>query len=98
MTKKVPPGGQKIDFTKNRLREVDQHAMQIGKMVSLLILPFGNPKSANGRHPYLRILFPFMNKYVKLFDQVLILQKFSNFRLWCPEIAEFQNGIIDYGP
>ena len=33
-----------------------------------------------------------------LFDRVLILKKFSNFRLWCPEIAEFQNGIIDYGP
>ena len=32
-----------------------------------------------------------------LFDWVLILKKFSNFRLWCPEIAEFQNRIIDYG-
>ena len=37
-----------------------------------------------------------MNKYVKLFDKVLILQKFSNFRLWCPEIAEFQNEIIGF--
>jgi len=57
MTKKVPPGGQKMNFGKNRLHEVDRRAMPIGKMVSLLILPFGNPKSANGRHPYLRKLF-----------------------------------------
>ena len=60
MTKKVPPGGQKMNFSKNRLREVDQRAMPIGKMVLLLILPFGNPKSARGGHPYLRILFPFI--------------------------------------
>ena len=53
MTKKVPPGGQKMNYTKNRPREVDQRAMPIGKMVSLLILPFGNPKSAKGWHPYL---------------------------------------------
>ena len=60
MTKKVPPGGQKMNFGKNQLHEVDQRAMPIGKMVLLLILPFGNPKSANGRHPYLRKLFPFV--------------------------------------
>ena len=60
MTKKVPPGGQKMNFSKNQLREVNQRAMPIGKMVSLLILPFGNPKSARGRHPYLRKLFPFV--------------------------------------
>ena len=59
MTKKVPPVGQKMNFGKNQLHEVDQRAMPIGKMVLLLILPFGNPKSANGRHPYLRKLFPF---------------------------------------
>ena len=62
MTKKVPPGGQKMNFSKNRLREVDQRAMPIGKMVSLLILPFGNPKSARGGHPYLRKLFPFVTE------------------------------------
>ena len=65
MTKKVLPGGQKMNFGKNRLHQVDGRAMPIGKMVSLLILPFGNPKSARGRHPYLRKLFPFV--YLKLF-------------------------------
>ena len=60
MTKKVLPGGQKMNFSKNGLHEVNERAMPIEKMVSLLILPFGNPKSANGRHPYVRILFPFV--------------------------------------
>ena len=50
------------NFSKNRLREVDGRAMPIGKMVWFVILPFGNPKSARGRHPYLRILFPFFVK------------------------------------
>ena len=35
--------------------------MPIGKMVLLFILPFGNPKSAKGGHPYLGKLFPFVN-------------------------------------
>ena len=60
MTKKVPPGGQKMNYTKNQPPEVDQRAMPIRKMVSLLILPFRNQKSAKGRHPSLRILFPFL--------------------------------------
>ena len=69
MTKKVPPGGQKMNYTKNRLREVDGRAMPIGKMVSLLILPFGNPKSARGGHPYLGKLFPFVKiKFNIIFD------------------------------
>ena len=48
------------NFSKNRLREVDGRAMPIGKMVWFVILPFGNPKSARGRHPYLRKPFPFV--------------------------------------
>ena len=95
MTKKVPPGGQKMNFGKNRLHEVNRRAMLIGKMVSLLILPFGNPKSANGWHPYLRILFPFRFNwtYSKEIDFLswkfhwnkfrlrLFALKFSNFAL-----------------
>ena len=50
-----------MNFIKNRLREVNQPAMPKGKMVSLLIILFENPKSARGRHPYLRKLFPFIN-------------------------------------
>ena len=74
MTKKVPPGGQKMNYPKIRLREVDQRAMPIGKMVLLLILPFGNPKSARGGHPYLRILFPFV-----LFSIYLLTNKKSKY-------------------
>ena len=76
MTKKVPPGGQKMNFSKNRLREDDQRAMPIGKMVSLLILPFGNPKSARGRHPYVRILFPFYGKFVIIYQRRIPPKKF----------------------
>jgi hypothetical protein len=36
MTKKLPPGGQKMNYTKNRLLEVNARAMPIGKMVLLL--------------------------------------------------------------
>ena len=69
MTKKVPPGGQKMNFSKNQFREVDQSAMPIGKIVSLLVLLFGKPKSARGRHPYLRKLFPFLNFDEKKYPQ-----------------------------
>ena len=73
MTKKVPPGGQKMNLDKNRLRHVDQCAMPIGKMVSLFILPIGNPKSAKGGHPYLRKLFPFLIFLKVSYSQNLIL-------------------------
>ena len=83
MTKKVPPGGQKMNFGKNQLHEVDQRAMPIGKMVLLLILPFGNPKSANGRHPYLRKLFPFrlFNKLQAAFNLNDFISNFNATRI-----------------
>jgi hypothetical protein len=68
MTKKVPPGGRKMNLDKNRLRHVDQWAMPIGTMVSLFILPIGNPKSAKGGHPYLGKWFPFLRNLHRRFD------------------------------
>ena len=47
MTKKLPPGGQKMNFSKNRLREVDERAMPIGKMVwTLNMADFGYYRQA----------------------------------------------------
>ena len=81
-----------MNFSKNRLREVDQRAMLIGKMVSLLILPFGNPKSARGGHPYLRKLFPFVSsKIFKRKSNVKqILVELSKLNPWlCLSLFEF---------
>ena len=49
----------KLLFPKPKLFFSQRGTMPIEKMVSLFILPFGNPKSAKGWHSYLSILFPF---------------------------------------
>ena len=48
----MPPGGQKRNYLKNRLREVDGRAMPIGKIVLFVILPFGNPKRHRSRETW----------------------------------------------
>ena len=48
----MPPGGQKMNYHKNQLHVVDGRAMPIGKMVSFVILPFGNPKRHRSRETW----------------------------------------------
>ena len=57
-----PPGGQKMNFSKNWPRHVDQCGMPIEKMVSFVILPFGNPKRRRTGKPGPTINRPFLRK------------------------------------
>ena len=48
----MPPGGQKMNYQKNRPHEVNQRAMPIGKMVLFVILPFRNQKRHRSRETW----------------------------------------------